>query len=234
MGFTSHPLHTLRLWRDSGALHLFMPELVGMEGEDHQEVYQKTTTLLNALFSNVLKEQYHTPEPPLSVQVSALLLYPSMEEPQHAYNVCIKLHFHQFGKKHWSYVDCNEVLWLVEHARILKTTDPASMRPSYFEKIFGGERGASLLELIHAIQIAEGKHSVERDRLHIARRMRTHLLEHAESPRLSGRDLTAMGIEPGPHFRELLAIARDLELSSPGISTEELQHQILKAHHAGI
>ena len=144
----------------------------------------------------------------------------------------MNLHFHQFGKKHWSYVDCNEVLWLVKHARLLQSMDPATLRPSEFEKLFVSERGLSLMMLMHAIMLAEEQHSVERDRLHVVRRLRTEMLRNQVDHMISGRDIEAMGIEPGPHYRELLAHARDLQLSSPNTSKEELLHAVMKAHHS--
>jgi tRNA nucleotidyltransferase/poly(A) polymerase len=228
LGFGAHPEHTLKLWRDSGALHLFMPQLADLEGQEHQGAYARTQKLIHALFSPVLMNQYGVHEPPLNAQVAALLLYPSLEDPAHAHSICMKLHFHQFGKNHRSYVDCDEVLWLVKHARILQTTDPAAMRPSAFEHTFLSPRGKTLTILIHALLLAEDRHSVERERLHVLRRLESDFQNRLAPPLISGSDLAALDIPPGPQYRELLAHARDAQLSGKIATKPEAIQLVIK------
>lgn len=122
-------------------------------------------------------------------------------------------HLQQFPVEHFAHVQAQHLHWLLENIRMFDTVDPAGMTPSAFEKVFGSAKGRELLALMHAIFLTEGKHHVARERLHVARRLLDALHHRAAPKLLRGRDLVALGIHPGPAYRQLLAKVRDAQLA---------------------
>ena len=72
---------------------------------------------------------------------------------------------------------------------------------------------------MHAISIATGQHSIARERIHTAQRILQHLERRISQegvdeylPRLiTGKDIQAIGIDPGPVYRDLLDKVRDAQ-----------------------
>lgn len=123
-------------------------------------------------------------------------------------------YLHQFPDGHDAHVDLGDVEWLIDNVRMFDDVDPAGMQPSAFEKVFAAPRGRSLLSLMHAAFLTEGRHHVARERMHVARRLLEELDRHRGAPKLlRGRDLTTLGVPPGPLYRRLLAKVRDAQLA---------------------
>ncbi len=224
LGFTAHPVHTLKLWSESHALHLFMPQLVDLEmtpSHDNEPALHKTQHILHLLTKPTLLDGHRKRKVSPSVLVAGLMSFLGEDKRLHAQKICVDLHFHQFSKDHSSFVDCKQVLWFSEHLHMFEQVDPASLRPSEFERLFVNDRGQDLLLLMQAFYIATGKHSVARERVQTAKRIRGRFLDvyrHAgdgeKLPNLiSGRDLKELHLEPGPHFRSYLDAIRDEQLT---------------------
>lgn len=221
LGFMEHPTHTLNLWSESKALEMFMPQLAELEYENEAEL-QKTINLLSVLKRSSFISGHGYLRTPLNVLVAALFSFLPQDAKKHARKICTNLHFHQFPNTHKAYVDCNTVMWLVEHQEMFTETDPANMRPSEFEKMFLLEKGRELILLIHAVEVAKGTHSVARERLHIARRIKQGMIDMIDDegiegrlPKLvTGRNIQELGIEPGPTYRDILDEIRDAQLTS--------------------
>ncbi len=223
LGFMAHPVHTVEIWKESRALHLFMPQLAALEtqmAQDAKSDYHKTLDILTLLHKRDVVSRYGLRQASPTLLLAGLLSH--LEDgPEEAYEICTKLYFHQFPSDHRASIDCKRVFWLLKHLHTFKETDPASMRPSLFEKLFLNQRGAELLTLMHTHFIASGKHSIGRERLHTAAHIRSQLIRHIEHegvdgmlPRLiSGKDIKAAGIQPGPAYRDLIDRIRDAQLT---------------------
>lgn len=239
LGFMEHPVHTLRLWSESKALHMFIPELAELEYTSNDEL-QKTLNLLNTLKNKSFIAGYGFLNTPLNVLVAGLMVFTHGDKHKHAHNICTKLHFHQFPLGHKANMNCETIKWLVEHVDIFEEIDPASIRPSQFEKMFLSKRGQELLLLMHAKHVASAKHSVARERLHTARRIKDQMQMifansdlNGKLPQLiSGRDIQEFGIQPGPAYREILDKIRDAQLAGEIISFDDaktlLRHIVTK------
>ena len=221
LGFADHPVHTVRLWADCGALHLYMPALAELEDVAEQNgnrALEQTLTVLNLLMKPMFLETHGYKKPPATVLVAGLLSYLKGDAVDQAYQICRNLYFHQFDRNHNAYVNCEDVLWLLEHVNHFETHDPSGMRPSEFEDHFMNERGRQLLLLMHAYFVASGTHTVARERLHVAMRIADEFATMGEGrtrvPKLiSGRDIQALNIPPGPVYRDLERMVRDAQLA---------------------
>ncbi|MFH1767141.1 MAG: hypothetical protein ABH826_03545 [Patescibacteria group bacterium] len=217
LGFVAHPIHTLELWQQSGALLRFMPKIAELP-ESKLEVIKQT---LHLLHKRPLLDEHGIFQASPTVLVAALLALSENNVGEHTYHICKNLFFHQFSKEHRAFVDCQDVFWLVDNLSLFEEVDPANMRPSEFEHKFMNPRGCDLLLLIHAVNIAGGKHSVARERMHTARRIQKSLQNFYERagegsylPKLiSGHDISAAGVKQGPIYRELIDIIRDAQLT---------------------
>ena len=237
LGFAAHPAHTLHLWNEAGALQTYMPEVARLTKileSDGESAFQKTLDALNLLKRPDFAYQHGLAQTSPTVLVAAMMAFVQETHAKTGFKICKSLFFHQFPQHHHANVNCKDVLWLLEHLYEFEQVDPANMRPSKFEKIFLNQRGKELLLLMHAVFIASKKHSIERERLHMARRlaqrMRDELtakgIEHM--PRLvHGAHIKELGLESGPVFRELLEQVRDAQWAHK-IHTEEDAMNLLR------
>ena len=215
LGFLAHPIHTLKLWREAGAMKLFMPEVSELEQvqeSDGEHAFEKTLRALTLLTNDRFLEGHGLRRVSGSVLVAGLMAFMQYDRRRNAKRVCSDLYFHQFSRVHRAHVDCAEVHWLLDHLHDFEDADPASMRPSAFEKLYCHGRGRNLLALIHATRIASGAHSPGRERLHIAKHLVNKFCDDSPSKLLRGSDLIPLGLEPGPVFREILDEVRDAQL----------------------
>jgi len=222
-GFVAHPVHTLHLWRETGALQMFMPAIANLEDiveADGQTALQKTYDALHLLKQTSFLRDHSFADASPTVLVAAMMAFSQEDKAKSGYHICKNFYFHQFPDSHRAYVNCKDVLWLLENLHLFDTTDPASMRPSHFERTFFNDRGRKLILLMHAFLIARGQHSIARDRLHVARRLLRQLEDQARDheveklPRLvHGKDIATLDIAPGPVYRELLDKVRDAQLA---------------------
>ncbi len=224
LGFTAHPVHTVRLWSEIKALHLFMPQLAKLEkmvDEKNSSLLNKTYDLLNLLNRDHILHSYKIKKPTPTLLVAALMAFVEDDKAKTAFHICKDLYFHQFHKKHASKINCNDLFWILDHIHDLENQDPANMPPSMFEKIFLNDRGRDLLLLMHGMMIISGKHSIARERLHVAKRIRSKMIElgffagaDGRLPRLiNGKDIQKAGLEPGPKYRNIIDKIRDAQWS---------------------
>lgn len=223
LGFAAHPTHTLNLWRSSGALKQFMPSIDTLQDvieEDGKNAFERTIETLHMLEKPAFLRTYKRQKPSATLLVAGLFSHLQEDLSRNGFDVCKKLYFHQFPKRHRGFVDCSSVLWMLERLHTFEDQDPASMAPSDFERQFCNERGAELLMLMHAVQIVSGRHSVARERLHTARRILEHMMTticpdgtERLSELLSGHDLKQLGIPEGPAYRNIKNHIRDAQLT---------------------
>jgi len=232
LGFLAHPSHTLDLWLQSGLLQQHFPDLFALTTiveDDGQTAYEKTKRALHLLHSRDLLNSHHLQQPSARVLVAALGLF--LEDAQtRVFTVCKKLYFHQFAKASVQAIDCGDVSWMLYHLKDLETNDPASMRPSAFERLFCSTRGQDLLLLMHVNYLVTGRHSIGRERLLQTLRIANNLCSNGRpKPLISGKDLHAMEIKPGPLYRELLDVVRDAQLTG-AVSTKEEALKHVQTH----
>ncbi|MFH1711732.1 MAG: hypothetical protein ABH846_00645 [Patescibacteria group bacterium] len=230
-GLVAHPVHTLHLWLEAGALKIFMPSVASLKDiveQDGETALEKTSGALHLLKRSSFLHEHGFANVSPSVLVAAMLAFTQENKAKTGYHVCKNLYFHQFPESHEAHVNCQDVLWFLENLHLFEETDPASMRPSEFERMFFSARGRKLLLLMHAVLIASGHHSVARDRLHIARRLLQQLQDQANTleverlPRLiHGHDIAELEVSPGPIYRELLDQIRDAQLAHQIHTKEE-------------
>lgn len=237
LGLVRHPQHTMRLWSESGALSLFLPELAPLE-TDHLANYallRQTEQLLQLLHKpSVLSSVYLRSISPTALVAGLLAHLGDHGTP--AKQVCVKWHFHQFPNHHESHVNCDGVYWLLEHLHMFEETNPAAIRPSHFEKLFVNHRGAELLALMQAYYASLSAHHIARERVIVAKRIRHKMLDLYKEvsggtslPKLiTGEDLKALHIEEGPRFRELFDLVRDQQLLG-SITTKEAAIEFVKS-----
>lgn len=219
LGFSMHAEHTLDLWEESGALELFMPEVFAMSKiveSDGESALEKTKKALHLLHKDTLLSQHERNSASSTLLVTVLFAFIENSKDLHAGKICRSLFFHQFSKNSRAYVDCAQVSWFLENIRMFESVDPASMRPSEFEKMFVTVQGRELLLLMHAIFIAEGRHSVARERLHAGRRIEKKMREFIGDNLghlITGTDIEELGVQSGPIYRDLIDSIRDAQLT---------------------
>ncbi|MBT3230517.1 CCA tRNA nucleotidyltransferase [Candidatus Uhrbacteria bacterium] len=213
LGFISHPVHTLNLWDEAGAIELFIPWLHEQKTitlDDNSNAFEKTKDLLHMLHRPSFLARHKLDKIHPNALIAALSVF--SDEHEHALHLCRQLYLHQFPTNHWARIDCDVVAWLLDNRHILETEDPAGMRPSAFEKMFCTQKGQQLLAFIHAIELVKGAHSATSERIHNAKRLYDHYCSQCYPKLVSGKDLIELGLEPGIHFRDLLDKVRDLQL----------------------
>ena len=237
LGFIAHPVHTLRLWLESGALEMFLPVIASLKDvveADDETALQKTMNALHLLKRPGFVYQYGIKEASPSILIAALMAFTQEDQAKIGFSICKSLHFQQFPESNRAHVNCKDVMWFLKHLHDLQSQDPASMRPSRFERLFCSPRGQELLMLTHAVLIASGQHTVERERLHVARRLAQQIQDQLDElgvehlPKLlHGSDIQELGVQPGPVYRELIDKVRDAQLAHK-IHTKEEAMSLLR------
>lgn len=178
-----------------------------------EEAWEKAVKAIEALVHEQTAKGFGLRRLSATVMLAALLAFHE-RRLELARSLVRDYHLHDFPIDHFAHVQAEHLQWLLENVRMFDKVDPASMAPSAFEKMFASPKGRELLALMHAIFLTEGTHHIARERLHVARRLLDALKGHAAAPKLlRGRDLEALGVNPGPHFRQLLANVRDAQLA---------------------
>lgn len=222
-GFLAHPVHLLTLWKESGLLALLFPELDDLSEiiePDGESAWQKTRRALDLLFHDSILRAHKKTTPPADVLLATLFSFLPHHAEHSAHRLGGKFHLNQFPNGHPLCVNGKNVISLLEQISFFESEDPAAMRPSHFEKKFCHTLGENLLLAMHVHELVLGVHRTSRDRLAVARRMHEELCERAKPyggrlPQLlSGRDLTPLGIPPGPGYREILSRVRDAQISA--------------------
>lgn len=220
LGLLAHPTHTLHLWKASGALALLFPELDDLAElieRDGQSAWQKTIRGLHLLHNREILETHELAMPTVNAVLASVFAFcDNGAKIARLYGVKYQLNQRLEGQKS---VNGKTVISLLERLNFFTQTDPATMRPSQFEKMFCSTDGQELLLAMHVHELALGEHRVERERLAVAMRMASHLCQRAiahggKIPHLvSGRDIRSTGLADGPHYREILSRVRDAQLN---------------------
>lgn len=238
LGLMRHPVNTLRLWAESGALSIFLPQLAPLETEHlaNYSLLRETEQLLHLLHKSTILNTVGLKRISPTAIVAGLLAHLG-DNGLPAKEVCVKWHFHQFPKDHIACVSCEGVYWLLAHLHLFEEHDPASLRPSQFEKLFVTHRGSELLALMQAYYASLSAHHIARERVIVAKRIRQKMLDlycatsqgHTLPRLLSGEDLKALGAQEGPKFRELFDELRDQQLIG-AITTKDAAIEFAKQH----
>lgn len=242
LGFLEHPVHTVHLWAEAGVMHLYMPELLALEGNDEREVEarERTEDILHLLHKKSFLKEYSKRKPSLTAMLGGLFAFTDIESGD-AKKICVKLYFHQFSENNRAYVDCDKLYWLLENLFLFEDNSPAMMRPSEFERMFMNDKGEDLLLLMQAYYTARGIHSPARERVLQAKRMRSKMLDlymvaggGEKLPKLlAGSDLKQLGIEPGPEFRVIFEDLRDKQLLGEIVEKGEAENYIRRKYVKG-
>jgi putative nucleotidyltransferase with HDIG domain len=126
------------------------------------------------------------------------------------------------------------VEWLVEKHQIL--ADVWQMRPSKLKPILNHPGVEELFALHDADARAWGRETEHVDEARARRRAWEEAGELDPPPVLTGDDLVAMGLSPGPQFKKLLGAVRDGQLDGQVKSFDEacaLVRRMLDAAHPG-
>ncbi len=222
------PAYGSSLIEASGLGSIIAPELFA-----DNRLWAKTKRALDTLVHADTRREFRLAGTSIAVIIAALFMYHERNSTL-ARDVMRRFHLAQFPKGHAAQLKAADVAWILENLKHFHEHDPASMAPSAFEKMFSSERGKSLLALMHAGFLAEGTHHVARERLHIARRLLDNLSErvHALPKLVRGRDLTQLGINPGPLYRDLMKKVRDAQLAGQVQNKEDalsyLRHHMVQ------
>jgi tRNA nucleotidyltransferase/poly(A) polymerase len=198
------PAHAFQLFEKSGVLSHITPELLELHKLEHLDG-RKAINHLEEILHYLHKENVTT-----TVIVAAILSFFEEGSLHVLSKLNHRLHLPLLDDTHFSFTD---LTWLLEHRRILETTDPELMSHAEFEKIFGGKRGDELLALLRALYITSKQHTGARERLYHAKRLKEELLRGEHPKLLKGRDLLSLGLQPGPHIRSVMMKIRDAQLS---------------------
>ncbi len=147
-------------------------------------------------------------------------------DPDEAHEILSTYHFSQLPRTERFHIDSREITWLLRSVHLVDVIhDPSLLPGSTFERLFLGERGECLLDLLRLTRAdAEKKiHLIE------AERKRIHALWGDEIPELiTGEDLINMGLTPGPAFRKMQQAVRDAQLAGTVMTKEEAREFVKK------
>lgn len=132
---------------------------------------------------------------------------------------CHALHLDQFPKTSRWHINVNDVLWLRRSLHALDVIEnPNAMPGSLFERLFLSRLGDDLL----ALMVLTGSASDQKLTAVRARVDEIHERLGTEIPEwVSGDDLLALGMKPGPQFRELMNRVRDAQIDGDIASKAE-------------
>ena len=155
---------------------------------------------------------------------------------QMASDIIERLRLMQFPQDHPLHIKKEDIVWLIRN-HLVTMNDTWAMRPSAFEKYFMSALGRDLIGLTRAdtgaTVWADGSRPTN-SVVEVLKRVEQlrPIVEQRELKKgvlrlVSGEDIIANGLKPGPAFREILAHIRDAELEGK-IKTREEALEYLK------
>ena len=224
-GLTAHVPYLLNLWEQSGAAKLLFPELSllkQIEDSEGRNARERAEELLHELHGRGVDN-------PNVLLVALVYFLEDAAEPT-AQNIVERFQLPLAEHDDFHHQD---LAWFFGQRDVLQRQDPEALRPTDFEKVFGGKRGNDLLHLLESIAEVGGTHDEARARLHQARRRQHKLFRDIDPPELlRGRDIVALGVSPGPHVRSILKTVRDAQLEGHISTREEALNVARQAFHA--
>ena len=116
------------------------------------------------------------------------------------------------GGKERNGIEAGDVGWIAMHLQEKKLPDPQSIRASEFEKTYFSDRGNALLEALAALQKTIFVKAVQDRMKEMQKRLGLAPGESFPPLLISGNDVVAQGIAPGPDVRFTLLDLRDAQL----------------------
>lgn len=187
------PAKTTILLKKSGAIRELLPSLhAAMEasGEEYIKPLQKK---------------------PLSLTASVALLFRGIPftEIAPALAVCgLSLQ----SRKESVRIEAQDIEWIVFRLQENNAADPQSVRAYEFERTYFSKRGSELLEALSALEKNKFLENVRNRMKQMCERLGISDGEQLPPPLVSGKDVVARGISPGPDVRYILLDLRDAQL----------------------
>lgn len=124
-------------------------------------------------------------------------------------------------REHAGQTKTQQIIWLID--RVQESLSPAevlAMPASVFEKTYMNSKGFALMRCLELLERKELAQTAKKRRSEIEERW---LVDHDESiaPLISGQDILAQGIRPGPEVRIWLERVRDLQLDGSLMRREQ-------------
>lgn len=175
-------------------------------------------TMLFPTFNLARAEQLVSEASGLSPRLLTALLL-STADPIEARTLADTYRFYQFPKDGRYHIDLEEVLWLTRSAHALDIVEnPMAMPGSLFERLFMGNKSDDLLALMLLTGgTPQQKITAVRERLEEIRETFGDTVPEL----VSGDDLIALGLKPGPTFREAKTKVRDAQFAGLITTKEE-------------
>ncbi|EKD33143.1 MAG: hypothetical protein ACD_76C00085G0006 [uncultured bacterium] len=144
-----------------------------------------------------------------------------------------RLRLNQFSAKSNLHIDADDVAWLIEN-HLITMNDIYSLRPSTFERLFFGPLGEELIGLLYAdidATIWDDGSKPFGGLLDVLKRKKEILPaieEKGIESLVRGEDIIALGLKPGPEFKDYLLAVRDAQLSGQIKNREEALDMLAK------
>jgi len=187
------PAKTVKLYEESGAIRSLLPflqKILETESEAYVKPFQKKPLSLAATAALLLRGIPFT-EMGASLSACGLSLQPRKEPTR---------------------IEAGDVGWIAMHLQEKKLPDPQSIRASEFEKTYFSDRGNALLEALAALQKTTFVKAVQDRMKEMQKRLGLAPGESFPPLLISGNDVVAQGIAPGPDVRFTLLDLRDAQL----------------------
>lgn len=197
-----HRMRAMQLARDVGLLHVIFPELVPILGDSPEsppsEPWERTIRMLGLLqepgFEPAAATLLHAVSPPPQ--------RPGLPIGEIGREVCRRLRL--------SNDEADRISWLLEHQDEL--ADAPSWPPARLKRTVAHRYFDDLLALTRVKRLATtadpGPVVFCEEFLH-----RTPPEEIDPPPLITGTDLIALGLRPGPRFKQILETVRDVQLN---------------------
>lgn len=203
----AHRMRAVELVQDVGLLRVILPELYDVMDQStvagEITIWQKTLHMLR-----------HLDEPSFELAAAALLHGVDLHEDgiETVRGICNRLRF--------SNQESSRIVWLIEHRASLAGVRDWS--PARLKRLMAQQGFDELLKLHHAELLAANADLSSalfcEDVLRITPRA-----EIDPPPLITGEDLIAAGLTPGPRFKDILEAVRDAQLNGEIKSHEEAQ-----------
>lgn len=200
----AHPARAARLLLTSGAFACFLPD-----------VARAASTDTDAFFAPL--EQ----KPSLPVTLALLLRQATPEAAKRALNAA---GLSSLPRESALRAMAEDVAWIVEGLKVPPTPEKIAAMPGHaFERTFMNERGGLYVEALNALGKSDAAEAVQARVESIYQACEIPKIRRDEpiAPLVTGADVIALGIAPGPRVRSLLDAVRDAQFDGNVKSRDE-------------